>query len=109
MKVLREKKIEAEARLYQYMSQINLEELNGVKIKSIAPKVKITSEDKAQSAIDYLESQGISNASQFYELFKKTQTKSYILGSDGTTDNNNNASEGDSDDDTVPRIVYLNK
>lgn len=110
MKSLRTQKEDIKRKLYTYMTELDLEELHGITRKSIEPKIKITAEDRAQSAIEFLNSQGIENPGQFYEILKKTQTKSYIVNGSIAR------SEGDDDDSEdgprmgpgsgIPHIVY---
>lgn len=84
-------------KLYEAMCQQNVDEIGGIKKSSIEPKPKITADAKRAAAVEYLESQGISNPVQFYQLFKQTQTRKYILG---------DPTFGIDEDETRPRMVF---
>lgn len=75
-KELREKKKLAQHRLYKYMARRELDEYEGIRISSIAPKekkIRKKAKDKKQDAIRLFAEAGIPDPVSFWDDFQSTQ------------------------------------
>jgi len=75
-KLLRNQKRVAQNRLYDHMRHNGLDEYEGIKKKSIAPKPKKetkTKQEKRDDAVDLLRQQGVPYPEEFYDKLMQTQ------------------------------------
>lgn len=75
-KLLRDQKRIAQNRLYDHMRHNGLDEFEGIKKKSIAPKPKKeskTKQEKRDDAVELLRQQGVPYPEEFYDKLLQTQ------------------------------------